>query len=68
MDGLSLYRKVRETRKHVPFLLVTGELLTREEILGNIQDPAFDVVPKPFLIEALLEKCLKLAALEPPIE
>jgi len=60
MDGLTLYRKLREAKRNYPFLLATGELIAREEVISQSKDPLFDVAPKPFKIETLLEQAERL--------
>ncbi len=54
MDGTAFYRKLRETNKLTPFLLATGKLLTRDELLGKVLDPLFEMIGKPFDVENIL--------------
>ena len=64
MDGLALYRKLRETDKITPFLLATGEVITRKGILGQGEDNLFEVIGKPFDENELLISCAKVVEIK----
>ena len=52
-DGISFCRRLRETREHLPILLLTAKADTQDRILG-LEAGADDYLPKPFEPKELL--------------
>lgn len=65
MDGLTLFKKVREdkTNADIPFLLITAEH-NREKILETMKLGIRDYIIKPFDPEILVDKVKKLLGIK----
>ena len=55
MDGMAFYLEFRQLDQTTPFVMATGELLTKQAVLGDRTDPNFDMITKPFEVERLVE-------------
>jgi len=55
MDGITLVRKIRETNKHLPLVMVTTEA-EKSRVLEAIKAGVNNYVVKPFTAETLGEK------------
>ncbi|MCX6108906.1 MAG: ATP-binding protein [Proteobacteria bacterium] len=55
MDGMAFYLEFRQLHLTTPFVMATGELLTKQAVLGDRTDPNFDMISKPFEVEKLIE-------------
>ena len=55
MDGLTLVKKVRETDKSMPIIMVTTEA-EKSRVIAAIKAGVNNYVVKPFTIESLAEK------------
>lgn len=55
MDGITLIRKVRETNKKVPIIMVTTEA-EKSRVIEAIKSGVNNYVVKPFTAETLAEK------------
>ncbi|SFM63633.1 response regulator [Thermodesulforhabdus norvegica] len=55
MSGLEVLRHIKETRPHLPVILLTGHGDTRDGIEG-MRLGAFDYLMKPLNIDTLMEK------------
>ncbi len=48
MNGIDLYRRLRQTGQRVPFLLCTGEIDGMSGEGNTVADPRFSLIEKPF--------------------
>jgi len=55
MDGMAFYLEFRQLHQATPFVMATGELLTKQAVLGDRNDPNFAMISKPFEVEKLIE-------------
>jgi two-component system chemotaxis response regulator CheY len=61
MDGITLVRKIRETDKHLPLVMVTTEA-EKSRVLEAIKAGVNNYVVKPFTAETLSEKITQTLA------
>ena len=68
MDGLTLCRMLRrdERSRHIPVLLITGEMSEREARLRAREVQAQDVLAKPFNTPKLCDRVMHLLSRPPP--